>query len=213
MKFILSTVLILTGLQAWASGEGVFDRGNGGDVVVCTNHKGETTYELLDLYELKQTGFALWSEAEAPSSAALLEKILNRMALRHPGFVKALRVELELFNRDVTFVRGVLPNVEDEGGYSLEEGCELKQLAIQWAEASSFGRRYDISMALWEKLDAKNQAALVLHELMYRLLVQKSKWPESKTSVGFRAFVALFFSQEYEWAMGAIELPSDIWTN
>ncbi|UXR64548.1 hypothetical protein EZJ49_15875 [Bdellovibrio bacteriovorus] len=211
MKCLVTFILLLSGFNSWAGGEGVFDRGNGGDVVICNSEEGPR-YQLLDMYELKQRGFSLWSYATMETSASeLLNQVLNRLSRRHPQFVRELRYELFLFTSEVKFISGRLPNVQDEGHYVLEEGCYLEQLAVQWTEKSSFGRRYDISLDLWDKLDAKNQAALILHELVYRLVIKKSKHPGVKTSVEFRTYVALFFSEEYEWAESEIDLPPTIW--
>ncbi|MFV8257743.1 hypothetical protein ACNQKP_08050 [Bdellovibrio bacteriovorus] len=206
MKQLLFVILCFLPVAAMAGGdEGVFDRGNGGDVVICGTGPGQT-HEVLDMHEFPRWGF-LPVEFSGNGGREVLGEVLHRIGLQYPYVEKALQHELEVFWKEVAFVpASSIPEVNDEGGYQLKEGCILKQLAVQWSENSSQGRRYLIAADYWGRLDSRNQAALLIHEMMYRLLV-RSQVGLPASSSELRVYVAFFFSQELLTVSQPIELP------
>jgi hypothetical protein len=72
----------------------------------------------------------------------------------------------------------------------LPKNCELKQIAIQIRNPDLFDKRYVINQDLWNSLDTDNQAALVLHEIIYRMAIEQG----ASDSVGARLINSLIFS-------------------
>lgn len=194
--FYIFASLLLCGSEVLA--QTGFDRGNGGDVVQCSNPNGETSLQLLDLYELKiRSNFSLWNKLDGDHYAEVLEKVLLRIKLRYPHLEISFQELLNDFNNEVSFVSDDdLQEINDEGHVSIAPNCILKQIAVQFRSTDLSQRRYYIKKDLWAKLSPIDQAALILHELTYRRLILHTSDTEP-TSNEFRGYIAYIFSEDF----------------
>ncbi|MFM6930212.1 MAG: hypothetical protein ACKOX6_17200 [Bdellovibrio sp.] len=213
MKYLLMTILTLLNSFAWAIGDdGIFDRGNGGDVVICTQPDGKKTYQLLDLYE-RDRGPLLTLE-KVPDNLSytdILEHSISRIGRQVPKIETALRYELEKLNTSVHFAAdSQIPEIQDEDSYVLASNCALRQLAVQWGNGSHHGRIYLINAPYFQFLDEYNKAALILHELVYRLV--SFHYPDQNlTSRMVRVYVRTFLSEQFDH-MGVLFFPGGVLT-
>ena len=183
---------------AWAAdGSGIFDRGNGGDVVICTQPGGKKTYEVLDLYEQADRGYTPRVYSSNLSYIDIIHQEIARIERNFPRVANALTVEFSKLQAGLYFKEDYqVPEIQDENiYYSLP--CKVRQLAVQWTSNSPHGRVYWINVRYFLRLDARNKAALILHELVYRLFV--SSFPkEELNSRPVRQYVGLFMSEEFD---------------
>lgn len=197
MKHLLVMLLVLVNSIAWAAGDnGIFDRGNGGDVVICTEPGGKITYQVLDLYEQADRGYTPRRYSSKMTYIDIVHKEIARINRHLPRVAKALTLELRKLQASLYFVRdNQVPEIQDEFLY-YSTPCTLKQLAVQWREGSQYGRVYWINLHYFQLLDEPNKAALILHELLYRLFVHDfpDEEPNSRT---VRQYVGLFMSAEF----------------
>lgn len=198
MKFFFVIFLSLMTSFAWAAGDnGIFDRGNGGDVVICTKPDGQKTYQVLDLYEQADRGY---TPRHFPSDLSYIDIVyieIARIERQFPRVAKALNLEFQKLEASLYFIADEhVPEIKDEFLYT-SLPCSLRQLAVQWNEGSRYGRVYWINARYFPRLDERNKAALILHELVYRLL--SSSFPkEDLNSRPVRQYVGLFMSEEFD---------------
>ncbi len=150
-----------------ASGDRV---GNGGDVVVCGDK-----VELLDIYEAKRKGFKfLEIKDNAPEimlKDVLTERLLPFQKMRASKYLK----DLEQFYSESEMLSGIhLNDVDDSGVVAIPVGCELQQIIVQLSDddIQSDGFRYTVNKDLWDKLDNFNKMALMLHELIFKEIIE-----------------------------------------
>lgn len=181
--YLLALMALLTASSALAWQE----RGNGGDAI----RVGGRLYSL-DLYENgverqpSYRGFAVNPQIEKELRAALrserfplrlLAVKLTQMHSQDPMFAWYVVRAMERYNW--VFVNGPLTDIADEQDLVVEKKSEsLVQAAIR-SKA-----HIRISYPVWKRLDKANQAALVLHEIVYALT-----WPSLKKEENeYRAF-------------------------
>lgn len=194
--FIL-TFFILTTAQA---GETIgFDRGNGGDAVICQNTAGETKVSLLDWFELtpQQTVSSVFLKSS--STVQLVNLMLDRVAQRYPIYGLYMRSRATDLLYILRFVNMNLKDVNDEGHVDLPANCTLHQLALNARHVDSLANRgidYYINISLYEQLPPLQQAMLMMHELVYRLLLDFN--PETNTSEEARALVRMIITSDFD---------------
>jgi hypothetical protein len=146
---------------------------NGGDVVVCRNQLGEIlSVELLDVMESRlfldrfplELGNSSWTATEKARFA------LNRLMPLDPERATRYLQQLVDFFDSVMFLEKVsLVDVPDSHHLAIPKNCDLEQVAIQISNIMlPEPARIIINKDLWDLLDADNQAALILHEIIYQ---------------------------------------------
>lgn len=135
--------------------------GNGGDVVVCN-----TGTQLLDYYEASSLGLKLGANSqvnfkqEVKNQLDAFAKIDKKTADQYQKRFTSILEEIE-FKKNIA-----LSNIPDSSHEALPAGCSLKQIAIRRSE-SSLKKLFLVDKTLWESLDDKNKAGLILHEIIY----------------------------------------------
>jgi hypothetical protein len=145
--------------------------GNGGDLVVCDLAGGQTSYELLDYFEVGQQkpatpvdlGQADWDAARK------VEHAIGRFRSLDP--VRAARYEAEA-KHFLTLVDWIdkgpgLEHIPDLGEVAIPSHCKVKQVAIRRKTFHPSIKPYLIDERLWVKLDEDHKAGLILHELIW----------------------------------------------
>ena len=145
--------------------------GGGGLVVVCKNAKQQiVSTELLDLFEAKARGATLISSFSMVSDYRVA---MGRWLAMHGGrttFESNEKIQ-EYLNDILSYPRTrftrfgeTLPETKDFKTEKLPKRCELKQLAY----FSDDLNQLQINTEIWQRLDAQNKIALLLHEIVYR---------------------------------------------
>lgn len=167
--------------------------GNGADVVVCENEPANRL-RLLDLYErdvlFRFKPLLLDSGSSDPVSLAkhVLQKQLGsldpyRLSL-YSAWIESFF--LEALDSD----QAQLTDIEDSGILIVPRGCFVTQLVIQREPIFGDDPRYLVNDQLFKDLTLEHQAAVLVHEAVYREVI-----PNSPTSsVNVRGFIALIFS-------------------
>jgi hypothetical protein len=188
MILTLISLLLLPNLL-FATGD---QRGNGGNIIICSS-SGNKTYELLDLYEGRATsGFAYVPVAGRDYSEILLQRI-KTLERWNPRRAELYRTYFKEFGKEALFVpEGQFAPVGDTGPAVYPKECELKQVVVQWDRPTPSGYRYFINQDLWEPMPAEQKAALLLHEFIYR----EGRLPQNDfgNSLGARYFTAYLHS-------------------
>ena len=199
MKYLFIMILSFSNSIAWAiSDDGIFDRGNGGDLVICTQSEGKRKLQLLDLYEQERSGFSPAKFSTDLYYLDLVNEQISRIGRRLPKIATALNFEFQRLKENIHFVSDEqVPQVHDEYHYSIADNCILRQLAVQWGNGSLHGRIYLINSRYFLQLDTYNRATLILHELVYRLF--SLHYPQQRlTSRRVRQYVGFFISEEFD---------------
>lgn len=179
--FLFSAVFIFIGSAAVA-GHGD-SMGNGGTVMVCSDHNNNEHLTTYDIYE----GQVLRGLQPQMGSATLdylqkVEMVLARIPQSNAEFRDELEQNfVEFQNQFMIGDFDVLP-IDDTGELVIAPGCHLQQAAVQRTPATSTDKRYFLDKKIWDQLDNDSKAALVLHEIIYRMTIMQGQ----TTSVGAR---------------------------
>lgn len=189
MKNLLLASLVLSSLTfgtAFAGNE----KGNGGGVHVCNNG----TVEMYDLYE----GYTRYNFTPDVDNSLTIEGYLNRASKKvdkiHPGIGLKLKKEISyLLKEQHLLVRSNLnlKLIEDANILVVGNGCSYKQLA-NWDDRSG---NVIVNANYYNRLDTINQAALYLHEALYKL---DREYFSAYTSDDIRPIVANLLSDNEE---------------
>lgn len=166
-KKLLFVTLFTTCLQAFAGGDRV---GNGGDVIVCGKK-----VELLDIYEARLDGLVVKAPAGKEYKEMLQNLIAKKVFPLQERRANLYMSYLKNFEAETAFYPNIeLSDVDDAGMVVIPRGCKLKQIAIQLSDSERppGRKRYTISLDLWNQMDELNKMSLVLHELVYREILQ-----------------------------------------
>lgn len=145
------------------------ERGNGGDVLVCVQPDGSSTYEMLDYYEARRRG----NVTSTPMGGTWQEHaraILTRLSRIDPSRAADWQARISDFEQRVAYLpHSNLPDVPDTSLTILPSSCHLEQTAIFGGnrfpgEEQSY---FIVSNDIWDRMDTVNKAALVLHEIIY----------------------------------------------
>lgn len=186
--FLLSSFALADGVRI--NGGGV---SGGGGAVVCRDKAGAVrTVTVLDVYEAGIRQIPL-DFGPATSREAILGFELDRFAKVDPFQAEVYRRQVkEFFDPAYSrFLKNItLPFSEDTGPIVPPVGCGYEQIVLQAEPDFPEDRLYTVNQDLWDKLDAKDQAALVLHEVIYHELIQGG----AQTSFYARYFNEYLFS-------------------
>lgn len=180
--------------------------GNGGKIVIC-----DSTVQTLDVFEAQALYYwhllpasliaadnfsRLSIYADVDVSLQMARRFLMRLKKRDPDLWYAYSEILKRFKQEAQLLDDrILADVPDEGLTALPAGCELRQLVVQRVTALR-GKRYVINRKLWQKLPYDQQAAMILHEVVYFEALQRRKNLMDSHSV--RRMTGLILSQELE---------------
>lgn len=194
VTLILSLVLVCS-VVVVTSAYGADEKGNGGHIVQCRNGDGSIrSRELLDIYEARDL---MDLEPDlGPSNLTEVEKalfVVQRLKAFDAGKAQELEEGIRTFfsEKNSVFVDGVLPYVADTGVTHVPEGCGLEQFAIRQEPQIGTDRLFTISKPLWDSVSTDSRAALMLHELLYKMA---DKFNETSTSRRSRNFVSRLIS-------------------
>ncbi|MGE3260162.1 MAG: hypothetical protein AB7K68_00125 [Bacteriovoracia bacterium] len=145
-----------------AGGDGV---GNGGDALVCA----DGSVEMLDLYEARVLrGLEFDQSLTGATAEETAKNILARMAKFDPVSAKNYGKKVDAFRENAGFVPDAnLVDVPDSNHIVIPRNCELRQVAIQRKPQFPEERFYLIDATIWNRMSVRDQASLMLHEIIY----------------------------------------------
>ena len=148
----------------------------GGNVVFC--QKGPSA-QALDLYEANLRGLKVDLGGSDLTVPQKVELALSRLAAVDSVRAKNYRDEFKQFWKN----SALLPNIElvsseDSHHTVIPSGCVVKQAARQATPAFPEDKYFTISMDLWNLMDSDSQAALILHEIVYKEMIHQKVKPQ-----------------------------------
>ena len=199
---VQALVVVAPFVSAWA-GPGA---GGGGGAVLCLNP--DQTVKSARLIDLVETEFyeknKLSKELESLSWQDQLSAVVNRLAFIDPNLEFDLR--LALHNADyVPFGETagtdlVFPSPQDLSRGRLPPihlGCQIVGAAL-YVDGSYGGDGYTVSELVWKHLPNMDKAALILHEVLYRIYRHRAPSQVALDSAATRAFVGALFSDRLD---------------
>ncbi|MFM6930028.1 MAG: hypothetical protein ACKOX6_16270 [Bdellovibrio sp.] len=191
-------VLILP-IGSYAGNTTGFDRGNGGDAVICTTPDKFASIDLLDWHELLYR-YTYHPDAQMVTNhttAEHLELLFQKIEKNYPKFGALLRqLKSDQKNSFYFIAPMIMRNVDDEGHYVLKSPhCELRQLAVNFR--TPYDVTYIVNTWLYRLLPPSQQALLNLHEMIYRAIAILNPLNPPQNSEDIRHLVALVASDEF----------------
>ncbi len=185
-------------------GEGLASRsggevGNGGGGIVCRDTTGNvTSVKALDVYEAEFRDMELDFGPDA-EPLQIVDYVLGRLARIDPKASEVYKTlahrffdtDMSRFKKNIT-----LPFTEDTGPVAPPAGCKIEQIVLQWVPQFPEDRLFTINADLWGMLDKRNQAALILHEVIYNeLLGLKHSYREQQTHTHKTSYWARWYNE------------------
>ncbi len=180
--------------QTSATESGGVINGGGGKGVLCKKN-GSQTLEVLDLYEarnlfkLKMKNFGSTENEAIQNLGTVLGKHFYSPDSGNPEeSIKVMRESIETTFQMLSFVEKetTLKDTKDSFEPSVEQGCEIVQIAVFYNEGSLL-----VNRSLWEQLDWTNKMALYAHEWMY----YRARRNGETNSMNTRKLVGFLFSE------------------
>lgn len=186
MKSLIFFAALVLSSSAFANNW--YDRGNAGFAIFCA---GETKPHVLDLYEVSQRHGLVPALSAKTTAVEKAVDLLSRLNSLDPARAKTYRMWAQDFMGSASFMTSANEFVKtpDAGLVTLPVGCKLEQLVFQRNPSILNKSRYIVNSALWNQLDADNQAALLVHEVIYREFINSLSF--EVTSERIRTFNAL----------------------
>ncbi|WP_413288834.1 hypothetical protein [Bdellovibrio sp. HCB337] len=195
MKFVLILVSLLFPFVSMA-----FDgdtKSNGGDVVACTNNRGNINYELFDLYEGRRLyGYEPRYSVAWDKPIELVQEVIQNLRKYDPIRADLYQRFADSLYAEVRYVFYPLYDIRDEGVRWVPQNCNLEQVVWQLRTPDADGKKYYFNRTIFNKLDPQTQAALYIHEFVYREGLQADPF-KFQTSVSVRYFTAFLFSAKF----------------
>ena len=169
--------------------------GNGGDAVVCRNDAKEIqSVEMLDLYEGRVDENYRYKMGEGVYQKRA-KRVLKRLQKVSPEWNEYLNFLLKNFEGEARFLDGItLTDIPDSDHTHWPSGCKVEQIAIHKEPTKSEKHRYTVNNDLFQKMDENGKAALLLHEVVYRMLLEYNQ----SDSRAARKLVAWLASDKFE---------------
>jgi hypothetical protein len=156
----------------------------GGFAVVCRNAKNQIqAAELLDIFEARITYEHQLFESSGDALRDYVRAVNNGYRLQ--GYNPPAS-ETESRQYAINFMNHVqwlprdekLPNLLDTGATgNIPEGCALEPLAVFY----DYQKQIIMDQEIWEKLDSRSQAGLIIHEMTYWYLRQMALNPDANS--------------------------------
>lgn len=205
-----SFVIIVPSLLAFSFSALAINRvGNGGDAIVCRKGRDLRSAVLLDLFET-----SLPSASWQGSRDDIAKAVFKRLALASPEQAKHYERRWKELPNELELRDGVaLVDIDDSKHVvtPTEKGCAIEQAAVRRNILGDNGKRFTADKAIWEKMDERSKAALLLHEIVYEHLYKLGE----TDSVKARQLTSYLLSADFEKAspeaywkrLGALKVP------
>ncbi|WP_374079053.1 hypothetical protein [Bdellovibrio bacteriovorus] len=190
----LIALLFLFPCLSFASGGDWYEKGNGGFVLMC----GPGQLQVFDLYEAQVRYRMQFDPKSLASLDERVQYLLSKFEKHNASRAVLYRKWYREFFVEAEFISNAKFNpIGDIGFGYIPKNCSLEQVIFQRAPSILNYYRYAINKDIWDSLNVENQAALVLHELIYRELTLPPNSHESSEAA--RYFNALLSSTRFQY--------------
>jgi len=172
-----------------------YEMGNGGFVVQCLRLYPEN--RAFDVYETTTRYKRTLDKNHRETTKDRVLYLISKLDRFNPQRAKLYRDWYATFDTEVEFKTGFkFAPLPDRGAAYVEDGCTLEQVAFQRSPGFLNKYRYTIESDLWQSLSPLSQAAIIMHELIYRELSSAPNY--QTTSEPTRAFNAWINSTDFD---------------
>ncbi len=169
--------------------------GNGGYAVVCQSGK-DLQVRLLDFVELDPGSTYTDSDWQR-----ITESVVQSLAAADEKTADMYSRRLKTIGKDIAWKTQLpLAEIGDAKSFIGNKGssCAIKPLAIRKNEVMPGEQRFLIQKELFDQMSVRDQAGLILHEILYEHLFQLGE----KDSLKVRKLLFLLFSERFEQKTG-----------
>lgn len=165
MKIARILLPALISLSATAFANNWYDRGNGGFVFLCESQPSI----VVDLQENESRGLGPVQFSKATTATEKALDIIRRLEKLDPSRAALYKSWVKDFFLTAQFLKtSSLKHTPDLGLVTIPAGCKLEQPVFQRNPSILNSFRFTVNEDVWEQLDTDNQAALIVHEVIYR---------------------------------------------
>lgn len=179
--------------------------GNGGDVFVCHETKRavpskspfKKSKKSDDLARIIKTVELLdFMESELPlvdytgDYQSVLNQVIKNLKTVAPQLATQYEKRIGKIADEIFYQEYSLKDIDDSSELIQRKNCTLVQAAVRKNEVSFGEKRFVIQKDLWDKMDDKHKAGLILHEIIYEHFYKLGEY----NSVKARKVNALLFS-------------------
>ncbi|WP_413944343.1 hypothetical protein [Bdellovibrio sp. HCB-162] len=193
MKRLFVLLFLFPSLSFASSGGDWYEKGNGGFVVMCDKE----ALMVFDLFEAQVRYKMIFDGQALGTLDERVEYLLTKFDKHNKSRAALYRRWYKEFFNEAEFIPNAKFNPTGDIGFGyIPKNCSLEQVIFQRAPNILNQFRYLINLDLWQALSIENQAALVMHELIYRELTLPPNIHESSEAA--RYFNALLNSEQFQ---------------
>lgn len=166
--------------------------GNGGNVILCEEKSQVTRIELLDFFETHLPLVEL-----SGNHLQIAEKRFEVLGLIDSALGKQYLSRLAEMKKEMSLREGVELVPIADSNHILKPagaGCSVQQIAIRKREVAQLEPRFVINKKYWDLLSPRDQAGLLVHEIVYEHFYKLGE----KSSDKARIFTAHLFGKKFE---------------
>ena len=187
----MKTWIFLTALLSVTQASAGHDKGNGGFAIQCMT-EGTIRTEVLDLYEARWVRNLTMKTFTSQDPYEIATQVAHRLDARSPKRAARYVEGIAKFHDKASFVSNAQwTDVGDYGPIFIPHNCQVVPAAIQKRFSIEEEPTFFVQKEIWDQLPVVDQAALILHEIIYREFAHE-------TSVLTRSFNGLLFSMEFD---------------
>ncbi|OFZ49066.1 MAG: hypothetical protein A2381_15820 [Bdellovibrionales bacterium RIFOXYB1_FULL_37_110] len=176
------------------------DTGNGGDGLICKNLDGTIkSIELLDYYEATVRDLIPINLGPDNQYQSMLSYVIKRLEQLSPQRAKIYQEQLSAFLIETKFLNDtIFLDIPDSAHDFIPAGCSIEQLAIQRKKLLKYDKKYFINNDYWPHLPPRDQAGLLLHEVIYTEALNYGH-QNSKLVRKFNGYLSSDQIQNHDW--------------
>jgi|GEM_PF-1512846 len=166
--------------------------GNGGNVILCEEKTQVSRIELLDFFETHLPLIEL-----GDNHLQIARKRFETLGTLDSSLGQQYLSRLEEMKAEISLREGVELVPVADSNHILKPagaGCSVQQIAIRKKEVAEKEPRFLINKKYWDLLSHRDQAGLLVHEIVYEHFYKLGE----KNSDKARIFTAHLFSKKFE---------------
>ncbi|MCX6126782.1 MAG: hypothetical protein NTV34_18800 [Proteobacteria bacterium] len=168
--------------------------GNGGTAIACTNGQTEI-FQALDYYDAIKLGSIQLGGDDLQLMIKVRRK-LHEIAKFDKILARQFLGIAERFFREAVFLDDEqVAYLGDIGKKLYPEECHFEQVIVHYPPANGRRTHYAIAKQRWARLDADNQAVLIIHEVLYREAFKRGQIDSQST----RDFMLVLLRDGFLW--------------
>lgn len=188
LKILITVLPFLLSTPSLFSGD---YKGNGGDILVCENNQSPHLLSLDEFESIMRYKKELPKSKPNLSDIELAKNYILSIKKYSPYRYQSYLEKINSFYRDSFFINNRLGNILDSGTFKIPKNCSLEQIINQNPTLLPPNKTYIINKKLWNQINNRTRASLILHEIIYQEL-------QSKTSEQARYYNTLIMTNSLD---------------